>query len=332
MNIKNEEGSVIVYAIIMLALCTLMGLAASRTTAIELQIAKNDWIIKEAFYAANSGINVAVSKINNEDCLNNPPCSQDTYVAFADKVSYKFDVIDTEDVYGGYPVLEIDSFGKAKGGGEAHIRAGLSIEIIPDIFQSPAALYVNHDLEKNGVSGSALGEYSEPLCTADDIWTTPTAIGGQEAADYVADIGATDRRMSDMDAYPFNSAYNILSKNHTTLITTVENNMSLGKPSKMTDIFFHEGDWQASNLDGYGILVVGGDMITSGNITWHGMIFIRGDSIYNGGGRKEIYGAVIANGDMVINGTVDINYAYCTIGDDLKNDLTKYKLKWWAQK
>ena len=328
---NNEEGSVIIYAIMMLSLVTLMGVAASRTTGIELQIAKNDLVTKEAFYAASSGVQHAALKVIKNDCLENPPCSESDYISYGKGVSYKFDVLDTGNVHGGHPVLEIESFGKAPANGATHIKAGLSVVIIPDIFQSPTALYVNKDLENKGVSGSVDGEYDEHNCTADDIWTTPTATEGQEASDYTGDTGSTDRRMSDMVPYPFDQAYEILSNNYTTLITTVENNMMLGDGNHMTDIFFHDGDWQASNLDGYGILVVGGDMITSGNITWHGLIFVKGDSIYNGGGHKEVYGAVIANGNVILNGTVDINYAYCTIGEDLKNDLTKYKIKWWAQ-
>jgi hypothetical protein len=330
--IKNEKGSVLVYALVMLALTTVMGITAVNTARIDIQIAGNDMIAKQAFYAANSGVHVAGAKIN-DDCLNNPPCSQDDYVPLGDRESFRFDVIDTGDVYGGYPVLQVDSYGKAKGNGNAHIRAQFSVDIIPDIFQSPAALYVNRNLEKNGVSGSALGEYSEPLCTADDIWTTPYAIEGQEATDYPANVGGNDRRMTEQEPYPFMSAYHLLSnpKNYTHLIETVENNMYLGNPTRMTDIFFYDGDWNSSNLDGYGILVVSGNMITSGNVSWHGMIFVKGDSIYNGGGTKEVYGAVIVNGNAIINGTVDIRYAYCSIGDDLKDDLTKYRMKWWAQ-
>jgi len=325
---KNQRGSVLIIALVMLALCTIMGMMASRMTQTSLITAGNYKTAKQAFYAAESGVAMAVAKVNN-DCLNDPPCSVDDYFTYADGVSFKFDVIDTGDAIEKWPILVVDSHGKATGNGFANINARIVPRIIPDIFQSPAALYVNGDLENKGVSGSILGEYAEPLCSADDIWTTEFITEGMEADDYTADVGATDKKKNNMPKYPFAKAFNVLSQNYTTLITNVENNMHLGDATKMTDIFYYDGDWQAANLDGYGILVVSGDMITSGNITWNGLIFVQGDSIYNGGGSKEIYGAVIANGNVILNGTVNINYAYCSIGEDLRDELTKYRLAWW---
>ena len=327
---KNQNGNVLILALVMLAVCTMIGLMATRMAQINIILAGNEKTAMQAFYAAESGIQVAIAKANN-DCLNNPPCSEDDYVTYADGLAYKFDVIDTGEAIEKWPILEVDSHGTAVPKGVANINARIVPAIIPDIFQSPAALYVNGNLENKGVSGSALGEYSEPLCTADDIWTTENIDDDMEANDYTADVGGTDKRRSKMPKYPFMSAYNVLTKPRpgTVVIDNVQNNMVLGNASKMTQIFFHDGNWQASNLDGYGILVINGDMVTSGNISWHGLIFVRGNSIYNGGGTKEIYGAVIVNGDALINGTVDVRYAYCSIGDDLRDELTKYKMAWW---
>jgi hypothetical protein len=54
--IKNERGSVLVIALIMLVLLTVLGITATSTSNIELQIAGNERNYKRAFFIANAGI------------------------------------------------------------------------------------------------------------------------------------------------------------------------------------------------------------------------------------------------------------------------------------
>jgi hypothetical protein len=51
-SIGNEEGSVLVISVVILALLTVIGIAATTTTSIELQIAGNDRVYKENLYQA----------------------------------------------------------------------------------------------------------------------------------------------------------------------------------------------------------------------------------------------------------------------------------------
>ena len=53
--LKNEEGSIIVISIMILALLTVIGISATRTSTVETQISTNDFLNKIAFYAAESG-------------------------------------------------------------------------------------------------------------------------------------------------------------------------------------------------------------------------------------------------------------------------------------
>jgi hypothetical protein len=48
--LNNEQGSVIVAAIFILVIVTILGIAASNTSTLELQIASNDQFVKMAFY------------------------------------------------------------------------------------------------------------------------------------------------------------------------------------------------------------------------------------------------------------------------------------------
>lgn len=53
---KDEEGSVLVIALLILVFLTIIGISATTTTNIELQIAGNEKFHKIAFYHADSGI------------------------------------------------------------------------------------------------------------------------------------------------------------------------------------------------------------------------------------------------------------------------------------
>ena len=54
----NEQGSVMVVALLMLSLLTIIGISAAKTSGIETQIAANEKFHKTAFYNADSGIYV----------------------------------------------------------------------------------------------------------------------------------------------------------------------------------------------------------------------------------------------------------------------------------
>jgi len=64
-TLQNEEGSVIVMALIILVVLTIVGISATNTSTIELQIASNDHFYKIAFYNADSGIYGTPKLISN---------------------------------------------------------------------------------------------------------------------------------------------------------------------------------------------------------------------------------------------------------------------------
>jgi hypothetical protein len=54
-RLKDEEGSALVLALLMIVLLTLMGIAVTKQSAVELQIAGNYKVHKTAFHHADSG-------------------------------------------------------------------------------------------------------------------------------------------------------------------------------------------------------------------------------------------------------------------------------------
>jgi hypothetical protein len=54
--LRDEQGSILVIGLVMLAFLTILGIAATRTAEIEIKIAGNDEFHKIAFYSADSGV------------------------------------------------------------------------------------------------------------------------------------------------------------------------------------------------------------------------------------------------------------------------------------
>jgi hypothetical protein len=63
--LKNEEGSVIVIALMILVLLTLIGTSATQTSNVELRIVRNDIIYREHFYSAEGAAMQGIQRIEN---------------------------------------------------------------------------------------------------------------------------------------------------------------------------------------------------------------------------------------------------------------------------
>lgn len=83
--IKNEDGSVLIIALVMLGLLTILGITATSTSNVELQIAGNERNFKRTFFTANAGIEHAKSYLN-DDLIS----SNEQNIANADDLSWSF--------------------------------------------------------------------------------------------------------------------------------------------------------------------------------------------------------------------------------------------------
>lgn len=64
-TLRNEDGSVLVVALVMLVLLTIIGISASTTSTIEIQIAGNEKIYKQNFFRAEGGAMDGVQTLEN---------------------------------------------------------------------------------------------------------------------------------------------------------------------------------------------------------------------------------------------------------------------------
>lgn len=65
---RNDEGGfILITTMLILVVLTFIGIAATRNSTVELQIAANDRTVKELFYDAESAAMEAAGRLNNED-------------------------------------------------------------------------------------------------------------------------------------------------------------------------------------------------------------------------------------------------------------------------
>jgi hypothetical protein len=347
---KNQKGSMIVIVMLLLALLSIMGISSISTSNTEIEIATNDLIHKRCFYNAESGISTALkllpSVLKNEDQIDNATINWEGNISNADappfyNVSLKHKtqggkVLFYGDTNGdylleyntdtiGYPVEIIDSHGTDYRGGKVIVNVGARYE---EAFPMPkAALWVGNDVNANGVSGSVLGEGppgNECPDVADILYHLPLSV-----IDYSGDTGPDTKIEQDLILYPYPLIENYF--NQSPLLSESQySNETFASPER-PKVFRAKGDLEIRSSDGYGILLVDGNLEVKGDFLWHGLLIINGDFRFSGGGNKAIYGAVIAMGSAVrMDGGVDIYYD-CTVLSKLHGNLSSYRKLWWYQ-
>ncbi len=338
---------------------TMLGAAMVKMTRLELIMTTNDKLTKKSFFSAESGITVATadmqSILESEGQWDTPTAGwvgnyhNENYnvsiVDFDFEATFKEDGLGNvirwgdpdgnyvfeENITEGAPIVRVLSNGRSghpKRQGHSAIEVEIynrSIVINPD-----AALYVGGNLENNGGSQTADGEYN--MCVGGgvaDIVTTPTADPNFQASDWTGGCGAACDLDDTGSEYPIDDVALNLIKVGTEVVP--DNNLVLGDFVDNKEVYYHLGNINVmNNLEGYGILVIIGDLTLGGNISWNGLIIVTGNTTFNGGGSKQIFGAVVTGGDVLGNGSPDFLYD-CDVINDLENNWSGYTKRWWRR-
>src|SRR4030042_3382975 len=64
-TLKDQSGTALVIALIMMIVLTLIGLASSYTSIFEIKLSGNKRGTTDAFYAADSGVQIVMANIDN---------------------------------------------------------------------------------------------------------------------------------------------------------------------------------------------------------------------------------------------------------------------------
>jgi Tfp pilus assembly protein PilX len=81
--LKDQTGAAIIVALIMMIVLTLIGLASTFTSTFEIKLSGNKRGATDAFYAADSGVNVVTARIENFN-LNSYDPGTNKYNPFTD--------------------------------------------------------------------------------------------------------------------------------------------------------------------------------------------------------------------------------------------------------
>jgi hypothetical protein len=363
-TLRNENGYVIVLAILILSILTIIGVSALQTSRTEVQISTNSLIYHKNFYAAESAAILSFDWLRGN--LDESDYLDIDYIGEYQKSDFEFPVnsfrnmnfwaevihktaIDPLDgvekvvLFGdadgdylnesnfttGVPFEIVTGYGTHVRGGQSAVQIRLKYE---PIFMMPnAALRVNSSVDGNGISGSILGESrsgSECGNVADIMYD----VGGG-TIEYAGDLGATARIEQSTGMYPLPLLKDTIIKK-ATLTLPGSNNIdesSIITTAENPGIIYLDANSKATNLTGYGILFVDGDLDLAGNLNWTGIILVSGNMVFSGGGTKTIYGAIVGMGEAIaINGSVDIQYD-CDVLSALHDDFSGYKMTSWKQ-
>jgi Tfp pilus assembly protein PilX len=178
-------------------------------------------------------------------------------------------------------------------------------------FELPnTALYVNGNLIGNGNPQSLLGEglpTNWTPCGAQDIIGTNPSVHNFTGNDGVCSMTPCQTGSPDIidDAPPFPSQ-ELFDNLEPYSIPITGGSFTFGNDEDI--IYSYTGNLTINNLNGYGTIIVDGDLTLGGGISWNGLILATGNFTGNGGGNEYIHGSLIVGGDVTLNGNPDIYY------------------------
>jgi hypothetical protein len=100
------------------------------------------------------------------------------------------------------------------------------------------------------------------------------------------------------------------------------NGETYGNPGDFVTVYSETsgnvGGLKMSNVDGFGNLIIDGDLTLGGGFNWTGLVVVTGTVTYNGGGNGvNITGAVMSGDAETLNGGLEIYYDSCAVGEAL---------------
>lgn len=333
---KNQNGYAIVGVILMLAILTVIGLSAMRTSITETQISTNSTIHTQTFYAAESGIFHGAMWAAKNDTWEDTP--SDGNGKFQNGASYDFNVEYQKDAAGNImnhtdPVTNLVLPRLKIVGTGSHIREAKavieSIWIMRPIFLMPEtpiwvfdSINAQGNVEVRADTGSG---------NRDEVWFTlaPTLPYSLPNKMHCPDGDGCSYSKSP-EAFPTDEVRERIKKSADYSGNVFPTDLVSKSSSDHPVVVYMNGDVHVNDAtiaknvntgvaEGWGILFVDGSAIINGNIKWHGLIIIR-DSTQVGNGTAEIDGALIAGHnttpgqpsdgiiDVSLSGAIDINY------------------------
>lgn len=193
------------------------------------------------------------------------------------------------------------------------------------------AIYSEGDLTGNGNAATISGvDHCGSAADLPAIYTLDPAVSSISGASVV---GVIDSGPDDLD---LGSYLDILKESASplTTLTADVNGATYGSSGGFVTVYSETsgnvGGLKMSNVDGYGTLIVEGDLTMAGGFTWAGLVVVTGTVTFNGGGTGvNITGAVMSGDAVSLNGGLEIYYDSCAVGESLSS--LGYEIINWRQ-
>ena len=200
---------------------------------------------------------------------------------------------------------------------------------------SPAVIYSKDNVTLSGTSisingndgSSCAGGNLASVYTKDPATTTTNGNPSLAGNPATPQHGTTD---IDLQGY-----VDTLKGGANYTLTTDSSNSNFGSATNFVTVYADavgtqaDGELKLNNVNGYGILLVKGNLELAGNTNWNGIIIVTGILKSSGGGSNakniqgQIYSGSSALGDTAISGSITVGYDSCNVKKALSSQPLK---------
>ncbi len=193
------------------------------------------------------------------------------------------------------------------------------------------AIYSEGDLSGNGNSATISGaDNCGVLADVPAIYTLDPATSSISGANVV---GVVDHGVDDLELGNYVDTLKESTSSMVTLTADVSGE-TYGSAASFVTVYSETsgnvGGLKMSDVDGFGNLIIDGDLTLGGGFTWTGLVVVTGTVTFNGGGSGvNITGAVMSGDAVTLNGGLEIYYDSCAVGESLNS--LGYRVINWRQ-
>jgi hypothetical protein len=226
----------------------------------------------------------------------------------------------------GFPVFHVTSIGKIKDpSGRVIATARLSADITKNTINvaAPGGMFSGGCVTAHSNSGQIVGNDSVGLVT-NSVGCPPVfhTASGSSSGNVTGSPAYSSNANIDMNTF---LGFPLSDIGQYVTMPEEDDNTNYGTSgdtfgvysSSPAIVFINNSGFTRSftGCNGYGILVVSGNLTLKGNFTWHGLVYVKGNVTMSGGGSNtNIYGGLMAGGQTnVLNGGINIEYNLGTL-------------------
>jgi hypothetical protein len=193
------------------------------------------------------------------------------------------------------------------------------------------AIYSEGDLSGNGNSATISGaDHCGVMADVPAIYTLDPAVSSISGASVV---GVVDHGTDDLELGSYVDTLKESTSSMVTLTADVNGDI-YGSAGSFVTVYSETsgnvGGLKMSNVEGFGNLIIDGDLTLGGGFTWTGLVVVTGTVTFNGGGSGvNITGAVMSGDAVSLNGGLEIYYDSCAVSESLS--ALGYRMVNWRQ-